>query len=185
MCFRLQHVKTPPPPPPDCNNQLSPHGGNSDHKRQRQQRNQGERELAACRSDPSVAVVLVPLGPVSFPDSRRLCRVGGGVASGFVVGGGVGPVTWPIIIVPFTVISAPWATALLTWNKKISDWWMDVKKLLSYLQNKFYQVWHKSFKSWAQVMHHTKFTHSSVFKGLGEWYGIVISAWLQRKLHVI
>lgn len=107
MCFRLQHVKTPPPPPPDCNNQLSPHGGNSDHKRQRQQRNQGERELAACRSDPSVAVVLVPLGPVSFPDSRRLCRVGGGVASGFVVGGGVGPVTWPIIIVPFTVISAP------------------------------------------------------------------------------
>ena len=127
MCFRLQHVNTPPPPPPDCNNQLSPHGGNSDHKWQRQQRNQGEGEPAGCRSDPSMAVVLVPLGPVSFSDSRRLRRVGGRVARGFVVGGGVGPVTWPIIIVPFTVIPAPWAAALLTWNREISDWWMDIK----------------------------------------------------------
>lgn len=94
-------------PLPDCNNQLSPHGGSSNHKMHGQQRKQGESELAGCRSNPSVAIVPVPLGPVSFSDSGRLCRVGGRVTRGFVIGGRVRPITWPIIIVPFTVISTP------------------------------------------------------------------------------
>lgn len=95
------------PQPPEYNNELSPHGGNSDHEGQSQQRNQGESELAGFRSDPSMAVVSVPLGPISFSASRRLWGVGGRVMRRFVVGGGIRPIAWPIIIVPFAVISSP------------------------------------------------------------------------------
>lgn len=115
MCFRLQcDIK---PPPTDCIHQLSPHGGNSDHERQ-QQRNRGERQLACCWFDPTLAVVFVPFGSISFTDPRWLCRVWSGAARGFVVGRGVRPMAGPIIIVPFPVISTSRATALLTWNKE-------------------------------------------------------------------
>lgn len=122
MCLRLSMKEKPPLP--GCNNQLSPHGGDSNYKRQRQQKKQGGGELNGRRSDPSVAVVPVPLGPISFSDSGRLCRVGGRVTGGFVIGRRVRPITWPIIMVPFTLISTPWTAALLTWNikKDISNW---------------------------------------------------------------
>lgn len=108
LFFSLHHVlDTEKPPLPDCNNQLSPHGGNSNHKRHGHQWKHGESKLAGGGPDPSVAIVPVPLGPISLSDAGRLCGAGGWVARGFVIGGRVRPITWPVIIVPFTVVSTP------------------------------------------------------------------------------
>lgn len=139
MCLRLERDRNPPPP--DCNNQLSPHGGHSNHERQRQQRHQREGEPIGGWSNPSVAIVSVPLGPVSVSCSWRLCGVGDRVTRGFV-GGRVRPVAWPIIVVPLTMISTPWATAFLTWNngKAIkTDLWNAIIKT-----NRFKFYWYCS-----------------------------------------
>lgn len=107
MTFFSHNVLDTEKPQQTVRNQLSPHGGDSNHKRHGHQWKHGESELAGGGSNPSVAVVPVPLGPISLSDAGRLCRAGGRVASGFVIGGRVRPITWPVIIVPFTVVSAP------------------------------------------------------------------------------
>lgn len=74
--------------------------------------------LNGGRFNPSVPVVSVPLGPVSFLDSGRFGRVCCRVASWFAIGGRMRSMSCPIIIVTFGAISASRTTALLTWNRE-------------------------------------------------------------------
>lgn len=55
-----------------------------------------------------MAVVSAPLFlSVFLTNSRRFGGVGGRIVRGFVVGGGMRPVAWPIIVVPFNIIPSP------------------------------------------------------------------------------
>ena len=122
MCLRQKNhhsIQTPDQCAQRCNNLLSPEGGDSDH--QRQQREWGERDPAGFGLRSSMAIVLIPLGAVSFSHTRGFGRDGGGVARGLVIRRGVRPIAWPIIIVPLTSVSAPRSTAFLICNVEDSD----------------------------------------------------------------